>query len=232
MLRFTQEPDDDLGMERHELAQYLDHTLLKPEATAEQVGLLCEEANELGVAAICVSPSMLPLVDGLLEPGIAICTVVGFPNGAVDARIKAQEAALAFAAGATEIDMVINLGMVKLGDWDALEEEIAGVASAAPLALIKVIIESGALTEAEIVECCRVAESAGADYVKTSTGFHPSGGATLDAVRLMASTVEDRLGVKASGGIRDTATALAMIEAGATRIGTSSSRAILEGLAD
>ena len=222
--------DDDLVVLRNQLAQYLDHTLLKPEATAEQVGVLCEEANELHVAAICVSPSMLPLVEGLLEPGIAVCTVIGFPNGAVDARIKAHEASLAYAAGATEIDMVINLGFVKIGDWEALEEEIAGVASAAPLALLKIIIETAALTDAEIVECCRVAESGGADYVKTSTGFHPGGGATVAAVALMAKTVGDRLGVKASGGIRDTATALAMIDAGATRIGTSSSRAILEGL--
>jgi deoxyribose-phosphate aldolase len=213
-----------------ELASYLDHTLLKPEATAEDVGRVCEEANELRVAAVCLSPSMLPLPQGLIEAPTRLCTVVGFPSGAVDPRVKAYEAALAYAAGASEIDMVINLGLVKLGDWDGVESEISAVGSSAPLALLKVIIETAALTDKEIVECCRIAESAGADFVKTSTGFHPSGGATLAAVELMAATVDGRLGVKASGGIRDTATALAMINAGATRIGTSSSGAIIAGL--
>jgi deoxyribose-phosphate aldolase len=216
-------------MNRTELAGFLDHTLLKPEATIEDVARLCEEANELHVAAVCISPSMLPLPGGLLETP-KLCTVIGFPSGAVDGRVKAYEAALAYAAGASEIDMVIGLGLVKLQDWEGLEAEICAVASSAPLALLKVIIESAALTDKEIVECCRVAESAGADFVKTSTGFHPSGGATLAAVELMANTVDGRLGVKASGGIRDTAAALAMINAGATRIGTSASVAIVSGL--
>ena len=125
--------------------------------------------------------------------------------------------------------MVANLGLIKAGDWDGLEADIADVAAAVPNALLKVILETGVLTEAEIVEACRVARSAGADFVKTSTGFHPSGGATVTAVRLMAETVGEDTGIKASGGIRDTATARAMIEAGATRIGTSGGRAILDG---
>ena len=213
-----------------ELASYIDHTLLKPEATQVGVAALCEEANAFGVAAVCISPSMLPLNAGLLNQSIHICTVIGFPNGAVDSRVKALEASLAFAAGAKEIDMVVNLGLIKLGDWEALESEITAVSMAVPFATLKVILETGALTETEIVEACRVAESAGSDYVKTSTGFHPSGGATLETVALMARTVGGSLGIKASGGIRDTATALAMIEAGATRLGTSSTAAILGGL--
>lgn len=217
-------------MTRDELARYIDHTLLKPEATAVQVGELCEQANLLRVAAVCVSPSMLPSAASVLDDDIALCTVVGFPSGAVDQRIKAHEAALAFAAGATEIDMVVNLGFVMLGDWEALEAEINEVGSAVPNATLKVILESALLSPEQLVEACKVAESAGADFVKTSTGFHPSGGATIEAVRLMAETVDGRIGVKASGGIRDTATALAMIAAGATRLGTSASAAILEGL--
>jgi len=215
----------------NELARFIDHTLLKPEATPVGVAALCEEANNFQVAAICVSPSMLPLNAGLLDPTVSICTVVGFPNGAVDSRIKAAEASLAFAAGASEIDMVVNLGLIKMGDWEALESEISAVAMAVPFATLKVILETGALSEAEIVEACRVAESAGADFVKTSTGFHPSGGATIEVVELMARTVGGSLGIKASGGIRDTATALAMISVGATRIGTSSTAGILGGLA-
>ena len=218
-------------MTPEDLASYIDHTLLKPEATQVAVAALCEEANTYGVAAICVSPSMLPLNAGLLSESISVCSVIGFPSGAVDLRVKAVEASMAFAAGATEIDMVVNLGLIKLGDWEGLESEITAVAMAVPYATLKVILETGALTDAEIVEACRVAESAGADYVKTSTGFHPSGGATLAAVGLMAQTVGGSLGIKASGGIRDTATALAMIDAGATRLGTSSTAAILGGLA-
>jgi deoxyribose-phosphate aldolase len=214
-----------------ELAGYIDHTLLKPEATQIGVAALCEEANKFRVAAICVSPSMLPLNAGQLDDAITICTVVGFPSGAVDSRIKAVEASLAFASGAKEIDMVANLGFIKLADWEALEAEITAVSMAVPFATLKVILETGALTETEIVEACRVAQSAGADFVKTSTGYHPSGGATVATVALMARTVGDTLGIKASGGIRDTATALALINAGATRIGTSSTAAILGGLA-
>lgn len=210
-----------------DVARLMDLTLLKPEATPEQVASLCVEANELGVGAVCVSPAHISIVVAALDSGIAPCTVVGFPSGAVDARIKAMEAALAVAAGATEIDMVAALGLIKSGDWDAVEADIAEVASAVPNALLKVILETALLSEREIVEACRVARSAGADFVKTSTGFHPSGGATVEAVRLMADTVGEDLGVKASGGIRDAVTARAMLEAGATRLGVSAGAAIL-----
>lgn len=212
---------------RDHAARLMDLTLLKPEATAEQVAALCVEAGELGVAAVCVSPSMLSVVVASLDPGIASCSVIGFPSGAVDTRVKAIEAALAVAAGATEIDMVAALGFIKAGDWGAVEADIAEVAAAAPNALLKVILETALLTDKEIAEACRVARSAGADFVKTSTGFHPSGGASVDAVRLMAATVGDDLGIKASGGIRDAATARAMLDAGATRLGVSAAAAIL-----
>jgi deoxyribose-phosphate aldolase len=218
------------AMTRDELAGYIDHTLLKPEATADQVITLCREASMMRVAAICISPAQLPIPNDVLDDDIEIATVVGFPSGAVATQVKALEAAYAVAAGAGEIDMVINLGLVKAGEWELVEGDIGEVRLAVPNAVLKVIIESAVLTEDEIIQCCEAAEGAGANYVKTSTGFHPSGGASIEAVQLMRSTVGDRLGVKASGGIRDTTTALAMITAGASRIGTSSTLAILEGM--
>jgi deoxyribose-phosphate aldolase len=217
-------------MDRPTLAAMLDHTLLAPEATTDQVVALCEEATDLGVAAVCVSPSHLPITSGL-GPGIGIATVIGFPSGAHQPAVKAHEAEVAVDAGATELDMVIDLGLVKDGAWEAVGHDIGAVrASTPPPVLLKVILETAALTDDEIVAACRAAEEAGADYVKTSTGFHPTGGASVAAVALMAATVGGRLGIKASGGIRDAATALAMVEAGATRIGCSASRAILDGL--
>ena len=217
-------------MDRPTLAAMLDHTLLAPEATAEDIIALCQEATDLGVAAVCVSPSQLPITEGL-GVGIDICTVVGFPSGAHQPTVKAHEAEVAIDAGATEIDMVMNLGLAVAGHWDAAREDIAAVRAAVPdSVLLKVIIESAVLSEDEIVAACEAAGAAGADYVKTSTGFHPRGGASVEAVRLMVDTVGGRLGVKASGGIRDAAAALAMVEAGATRLGCSASRAILDGL--
>lgn len=217
-------------MDRATLAAMIDHTLLKPEATVDQVIALCEEATDLGVAAVCVSPSMLPITEGL-GVGIDVCTVIGFPSGAHQPAVKAHEAEVAIDAGATEVDMVVNLGLVVAGEWAAVEDDIGAVRAASEgRALLKVIIESAALTDDQIVATCQAAEVAGADYVKTSTGFHPTGGASVEAVRLMRHTVGDRLGVKASGGIRDAAAALAMVEAGASRIGCSASRAILDGL--
>ena len=216
------------NLDRSGLAARIDHTLLAPEATADDVVALCEEATELGVAAVCVSPSHLPITDGL-GVGIGIATVIGFPSGAHQPAVKAHEAEVAADAGATELDMVVNLGLVKAGEWLAVGDDIAAVRVAAPDLVLKVIVESACLTEEELVEACRVAEGASADYVKTSTGFHPAGGASLEAVRTMRATVGDRLGIKASGGIRDAATALAMLEAGATRLGCSATRAILEG---
>lgn len=209
----------------------IDHTLLKPEATHADVEVLCREAVELGVLAVCVSPSMLPLApDWLAGSGIRVACVAGFPSGKHHAGVKAFEARGAVEAGADEVDMVIDVGLAREGRWDAIEGEIAAVRAAVPApALLKVIIESAALDRDAIVGACRAAESAGADFVKTSTGFHPAGGASVEAVALMARTVGGRLGVKASGGIRDAATARAMIEAGATRIGCSASAAILAG---
>jgi deoxyribose-phosphate aldolase len=217
-------------MDRATLAAMIDHTLLRPEATAEDIVALCEEATDLGVAAVCVSPSQLPITQGL-GVGIGIATVIGFPSGAHQPAVKAHEAEVAVDAGATELDMVVNLGLVRDGEWAAVGDDIAAVRLAAPRPLVlKVIIESAALDDEEIVGCCRAAVAAGADYVKTSTGFHPSGGASVEAVALMATTVGGRLGIKASGGIRDAVTALTMVAAGATRLGCSASRAILDGL--
>ncbi|MCB0962206.1 MAG: deoxyribose-phosphate aldolase [Acidimicrobiales bacterium] len=220
------------AMDRAELAPMIDHTLLSPGATPGQIAMFCSEATELGVGAVCVSPSRLPLAAGLLGPGIQTCTVIGFPSGAHCSTVKAAEAARAVLDGATELDMVIDLGFAKGRLWDRVEADIAAVRAEVPTPLVlKVIIESAALGDDEsIVAACRAAEAAGADFVKTSTGFHPEGGATTHAVALMAATVDGRLGVKASGGIRDAETAVAMVDAGATRIGCSASRAILDGL--
>jgi deoxyribose-phosphate aldolase len=218
-------------MERAELARMIDHTLLAPGATPGQIALLCTEAVELGVAAVCVSPSRLPLPEPELPEGIETCTVIGFPSGAHQPGAKAAEAARAVADGATELDMVIDLGLAIAGLWHRLQADITAVRAAVPAPLkLKVILETAALDDAQIVAACHAAEAAGADYVKTSTGFHPAGGASVHAVALMAETVGGRLGVKASGGIRDAATALAMIDAGATRLGCSASRAILDEL--
>lgn len=215
-------------MDRATLAAMIDHTLLKPDATSDEVIALCEEATGLGVAAVCVSPSHLPITSGL-GAGIGIATVIGFPSGAHQPAVKAHEAEVALDAGATELDMVVNLGLVKAGAWRAVGDDIGAVRATSAVTL-KVILETAALTSTEIAEACRVAEAAGADYVKTSTGFHPSGGATVEVVALMAATVGGRLGIKASGGIRDATTALAMVDAGATRLGCRASRAILDGL--
>ncbi len=213
---------------RQDVAGIIDHTLLAPTATAAEVSNVIAEARQLGAYSVCVSPSMLPLTDDLGELKLAV--VCGFPSGKHHASIKAAEARLSVEQGADEIDMVINIGLVKEGRLDDLAAEIGSVRQAAPEPIVlKVIIEAAALGHDEIVSACKAAESAGADFVKTSTGFHPSGGATVEAVRLMADTVGPRLGVKASGGIRDFDTAVQMIEAGATRLGVSSTRAILEG---
>ena len=196
----------------------------------EDIGALCAEATELGVAAVCVSPSRLPL-PVRLGPGIGVAAVIGFPSGAHPSGVKVREAQLAVGAGATELDMVIDLGAVRDRAWSIVEADIAAVRAAAPRrVLLKVILETAILSDREIVTACRAAAASGADFVKTSTGFHPAGGATIAAVSLMAKVVDGRLGVKASGGIRDAFTALAMIDSGATRLGCSASRKILEGV--
>ncbi|WP_263120793.1 deoxyribose-phosphate aldolase [Cellulomonas sp. RIT-PI-Y] len=208
------------------LAQFVDHTLLKPEATRADVEALIAEGVGLGVYSICISPSFLP-VDA---QGLKVATVCGFPSGKHHSDVKAAEAARSVADGADEVDMVIDVGAAKAGEFAAVQADIAAVRAAAPApTVLKVIIESAALTDHEIVEVCRAAEAAGADFVKTSTGFHPSGGASVHAVEVMAATVGGRLGVKASGGVRTAADAIAMIEAGATRLGLSGTAAVLSG---
>lgn len=219
------------AMDRATLASLIDHTLLRPEATLADVVSLCNEAADLQVAAVCLSPSRLPLPAGLLDPRLGVAAVCGFPSGAHHAATKAAEAAAAVHDGATEIDVVIDLGRAADGDWAAVEHELVAVRAAVEdSTLLKVIIESAALSTDHILTACRVAEASGADFVKTSTGLHPAGGATVEAVRLMADAVDGRLGVKASGGIRTAETALAMVAAGATRLGCSAPRAILDGL--
>ena len=211
-----------------ELTRSVDHTLLSPTATAADVEALAEEAQRLGTYSICISPSMLPLSFGLGE--VKLATVCGFPSGKHSATTKAAEAAESVALGVDEVDMVIDLGLLKAGRPESTQAEIEAVREAVPAPkVLKVIIEAAALTDDEIVAACQAAEAAGADFVKTSTGYHPSGGATVHAVELMARTVGGRLGVKASGGIRDWATALAMIEAGATRLGLSGTAKVLAG---
>ncbi|PVW03899.1 deoxyribose-phosphate aldolase [Microbacterium sp. Gd 4-13] len=208
------------------LARYVDHTLLKPEATRDDVAALIAEGAALGMYSVCLSPSVLP-VD--LPEGLKLAVVVGFPSGKHHSEIKAAETRLAVAQGAHEIDMVIDVGAALEGRFADVEADIRAVREAAVSpTVLKVIIESAALPDEAIVGACRAAEAAGADFVKTSTGFHPSGGATVHAVELMKQTVGDRLEVKASGGIRTRADAEAMIAAGASRLGLSSTRTIVE----
>lgn len=214
---------------REEVAQMIDHTLLKPEATLADVKALIEDAKELGTYSVCISPSMLPLPADVDLGDLHLAVVAGFPSGAVAPSVKAAEAALAVACGADEVDMVVNLGLVKEHDWDGVEFDIASVRDAIPYAVLKVIIESAALTDEEIVRVCEIARSVDADFVKTSTGFHPAGGASVHAVELMKQTVGEDLEVKASGGIRDGEFAAQLLAAGATRLGLSSSKTVLEG---
>jgi deoxyribose-phosphate aldolase len=218
---------DNKDMNRAELAQMIDHTLLKPEATEAQVKELVAEGQRLGVWAVCVSPSMIPLVGGALR----VAVVCGFPSGAHYPEVKAAEAARAQRDGADELDMVINLRWAMEEDWVRVQEDIAAVRGAFPgPGVLKVILETAALTDRQIVRASEAAAAAGADFVKTSTGFHPAGGATTHAVELMFQAVGPEVQVKASGGIRTTDQALAMIEAGATRLGLSASAQILAGL--
>jgi deoxyribose-phosphate aldolase len=216
-----------MTLTRARLARYIDHTLLKPEATPADIAALLEEATELGVYSVCVSPSRLPVT---APQNLKVATVCGFPSGAHHSHIKAAEAALAVSTGADEVDMVLNLSFVMEHEFEAVESDIRAVRDAAPNVVLKVILETAALSDHQITQCCLAAERAGADFVKTSTGFHPAGGASVHAVKVMHAAVGGRLGIKASGGIRDTETALAMIDAGATRLGCSSSAAILTGL--
>lgn len=209
------------------IASYIDHTLLKPEATAADVRALIEEAARLHTFSVCVSPSVLPVE---VPEGLKVATVCGFPSGAHHSAIKAAEAADSAKRGADEVDMVINLAQACSNDFAAVEADIRAVREALPKdVLLKVILETAALSDEQITESCLAAERAGAEFVKTSTGFHPAGGASVHAVELMHAAVGGRLGIKASGGIRDYETAQQMIDAGATRLGCSSSAAIIEG---
>ena len=212
------------------LAKYIDHTILKPDATKEDIRILCEEAKTYGFASVCVNPYWLSYAKQLLQDtDVAICTVVGFPLGATPACVKAYETSQAIEDGADEIDMVINIGALKSQDTQTVLEDIKAVVKASKQKLVKVIIETCLLTDEQKRLACQLALEAQADFVKTSTGFS-NHGATLEDVALMKSVVKDQAKVKASGGIRDYATAMSMIEAGASRLGTSSGVKITKNL--
>ena len=205
----------------------IDHTLLKQDATPEQIVKLCEEAKQFDFMSVCVNPAYVPLAAKCLKGSdVKVCTVIGFPLGMNLTRTKVDEAKLCIAQGATEIDMVINVGMLKAGHDDYVKEEIRLLKEVAGKLVLKVIIETCLLSDEEKVRVCRLAKEAGADFVKTSTGFS-SGGATAHDVKLMRETVGPEMGVKASGGVRTHEDLLAMVEAGANRIGTSNGTKII-----
>lgn len=215
-----------------DIARYIDHTLLKPEATPAQIERLCAEAREYGFAAVCVNPLYVALAAQLLSGAeTAVCTVVGFPLGATTTEVKVFEAKQAIQSGAREVDMVIAIGLLKAGDRDAVREDIRRVAEACHTAnaVCKVIIETALLTEEEKAVASQLVVEAGADFVKTSTGFSTAG-ATVGDVALMKRTVGDRAKIKAAGGVRSLADAEAMIEAGADRIGTSGGVALVQAV--
>lgn len=213
------------------LPHMIDHTILKPEATQDQIAQLCYEARKYGFASVCVNPTNVKLCAELLEgSGVDVCTVVGFPLGATPTEVKVFETQQAIRDGATEVDMVINVGALKSRDYELVERDIASIARAchAGNAILKVIIEAALLTDEEKVVACQLAKVAEADFVKTSTGFGP-GGATLEDVALMRRVVGPSMGVKAAGGIRTYEDAQKMIAAGASRIGASASVKIVQG---
>jgi len=212
-------------------ARMIDHTLLKAEATKEQIEKLCAEAKQFNFASVCVNPTWVKRSSELLQgTEVVVCTVIGFPLGANTPAVKAFEAKDAIANGAKEVDMVINIGALKDKNDELVQADIAAVVEAAKgSALVKVIIEACLLTDEEKVKACELAVAAGADYVKTSTGFS-TGGATAEDIALMRKTVGPGLGVKASGGVRSLEDMKKMVEAGATRIGASSGVAIMNGL--
>lgn len=213
------------------LAKTIDHTLLKADATRNDILKLCAEAREFGFFSVCVNSSWVPVAVKALEgSGVKVAAVTGFPLGAMDSAAKAFETRRAVEAGAGEIDTVLAVGHLKSGELDYVLEDLAGVVRAAGSAGVKVIFETCLLSREEKLAACRMACEAGAAFVKTSTGFS-TGGATLEDVRLMAAAVGDRCLVKASGGIRDAAAARAMLEAGAARLGTSNGIAIVQGAA-
>ncbi len=211
------------------LNKYIDHTLLKADASQEQIETLIEEAKKYDFASVCVNPTWVSFAaQALKATDVKVCTVIGFPLGANTPELKAFETSDAIQNGANEIDMVINIGALKSRNFDLVERDIRAVVEAAKGTLVKVIIETCLLTDDEKVKACQIAQKAGADFVKTSTGFS-TGGATVEDVALMRKTVGPDMGVKASGGARSYEDALAFIKAGATRIGASSGVAIMEG---
>lgn len=211
------------------LNKYIDHTLLKPDASQEQIATLIEEAKKYDFASVCVNPTWVNFAaQALKATDVKVCTVIGFPLGANTPELKVFETSDAIQNGANEVDMVINIGALKSRNFDLVERDIRAVVEAAKGTLVKVIIETCLLTDDEKVKACQIAQKAGADFVKTSTGFS-TGGATVADVALMRKTVGPNMGVKASGGARSYEDALAFIKAGATRIGASSGVAIMEG---
>ena len=223
-------------MNNAELAKMIDHTILKANATQSDIEKLCEEAKKYNFASVCVNPYWVPLASDLLKNStVKVCTVIGFPLGATSSESKASETEIAILQGADEVDMVINVGAMKNNQTDIVEKDILSVVNSARKTgkaqnkniTVKVILETCYLTKDEIKNACLCAKNAGADFVKTSTGFG-TGGATVEDVKLMKETVGSSMEVKASGGIRDYKTAIKMIEAGATRLGTSSGIAIVE----
>lgn len=222
-------PAGDIAKACASLAGYIDHTLLKPDAKEDEIVVLCKEAMKNHFASVCVNPSYVPLCSKLLAgSGVMVCTVVGFPLGAMTTEAKAFETRDAVMKGADEIDMVINIGKLKSGDYKTVIEDIQGVVKAAQKKTVKVIIEAAHLNDYEKVIACVLCKAGGAHFVKTSTGFAPSG-ATVNDVALMRKVVGEEMGVKAAGGIRDCETALNMVHAGATRIGASASVKIIAG---
>ncbi len=218
-------------MNRMELARLLDHSLLKPEATEKEIVAQVEVVLQWGIGFFCVQPSYVSLAAGALrDSGARVVSVVGFPHGCERSTVKAHAAELAVRDGAAEVDMVMNVGRLKSGRSQAVADEIAQVVRAIAGIPVKVILETCLLTEEEKVVACRMVRDSGAAFVKTSTGFHPAGGATVADVRLLRATVGPDFGVKAAGGIRTLADALAMLEAGANRLGTSASPTILTAL--
>jgi deoxyribose-phosphate aldolase len=215
--------DTEFSITPGKMAQAIDHTILKPDATPDDIAKICNEAVEYGFKAVCVNSGQIAHAAGILGgTGVEVCSVVGFPLGAMQARAKAYEAETAVKDGATELDMVLNIGALKSGDIRGAAADIENVRRAAGAGVIlKVIIETCLLTDPEKIQACETARDAGADFVKTSTGFS-TGGATLTDVALIRKTVSPQLGIKASGGIKSWSDALAMIKAGASRIGTSS----------
>lgn len=215
---------------RSTVAARVDHTILRPEAPRSEVERAAVEAVELACASICVQPSMVGFVRGVVGDRLPVCAVVGFPHGAVPARLVADEAAAVVALGAVEVDMVADLGAISDGDLASVASGVADVRGAVPDVVLKVILESALWSPAVLRAACESVVGAGADHVKTSTGFHPAGGATVEAVATMRAAVGARARVKAAGGIRTAADAVAMLDAGADRLGLSATAAVLADL--